>query len=244
VPNSTQASEEDSEETEHAEQALLTPASSTMTSPADQQRIQGRSVINPSSSFSNQDGDVKRHQMGGYDEAFERSMAGEMMEGRNANGMTYAPRLQLAQPNYSPLPISHPQYSQHAMHLRIDHDAQHWDFNPEAFNHVSHMGAPVQPESVITDYGVYSNADMGSLAAISNRIPCTEEYFQSQANHSQIGQIRQSLQQPNLVTELTSQPSREIPYRTASAQSNQQMNMTRHNSYDPNVLHNTFYQHM
>jgi hypothetical protein len=246
VPLSIHASEEDSEETEHAGQALLTPASSTMTSPADQRRIQRHSINNPSSGFSTQDADVNRQQIGPYNEAFERSMASEMMERRNTNGMTYAHHA-LVQPDYSPLPppISQSQYPQQSVHLRIDHETPRWvDFSPDAFNRVSHMGAPVQPEPVITGYGVFSNADMGSLATISSGIPCNEEYFQSQANHARMEQIRQRLQQQDLITELTSQPPRDIPYRTASAQSNQQMNMTSHNSYDHGVLQSPFYQHM
>lgn len=244
VPLSNQASEEDSEETEHAEQALLTPASSTMTSPADRQRNQGYIISNPSSSFSTHDGDIKRQQMRGYDEAYEQSMAGEMMERRNTNSMAYAHHA-LAQTNYSPLPISQPQYPQQSMHLRADHDAQRWvEFGADAFGHVSHMGAPVQPESVITGYGVFSNTDMGSLTAIPDGVPCTEEYFQPQANHARMEHIRQRLQHQNLVTDFTSQPPRDIPYRTASAQSNQQIHMSRHNSYDHGVLQNPFYPHM
>lgn len=242
VPLSNHVSEEDSEETEHAAQALLTPASSTMTSPAEQQRIQGQFINNTSSSFSTQDGDVKRQQMGSYDETFERSMAGEMMERRNTSGITYA-RHALAQPSYSPVPISQPQFPQQSMHLRMDHqEASRWaEFDSDTFNRVSHMGAPVQPETVITSYGPFSNTDMGTLALMSNGVPCTEEYFQPQ---TRMEQLRQRLQQQDLITELASQPPRDIPYRSASAQSNQHMNMTRHNSYDHGVLHNSYYHHM
>ena len=242
IPLSNHVSEEDSEETEHAAQALLTPASSTMTSPAEQHRVQGQFNNNTSSSFSTQDGDVKRQQMGSHDETFERSMASEMIERRNTSGITYAHHT-LVQPGYSPVPISQSHFPQQSMHLRMDHQgASRWaEFESDSFSRVSHMGAPVQPDTIITNYGPFSNADMGALALMSNGVPCTEEYFHPQAR---MEQVRQRLPQQDLINELASQPPRDIPYRSASAQSNQQMNVTHHNSYDHNMLHNSFYHHI
>lgn len=250
VPLSNQASDEESEGTEHAGQAMLTPASSTMTSPVEQQRMQAHNIVtnSTSASFSNQESDVinnhepKRQQMSGYDESFDRSMTGQTMERRNTDGMTYTTH-GLAQPSYSHVPISQPQYPIQPVHSRIDHhETQQWaEFNSEAFNRVSHMGAPVQPEHVITGYGVFGGADMGNMATISDGLPCTEDFYQSQAR---MEQIRRQFQQQSLAVGLVSQPPRDIPYRTASAQSTQQMNISRHNTYDHGVLQSSFYNHM
>lgn len=251
VPVSTQASDEESEETEHARQEMLTPASSTITSLADRQHMQGHNIAtnSNSSSFSHQDGDVTdtpgpiRRLMAGYDDSFDPSMTGEMMEQGTTNNTAYAHH-KLAQSNYSHLPVPLPQYPQQPMHPAMEHhETQRWvDFNPDTINRVSHAGGPVQPESMMTGYSVFSNADMGAMAANSNSLPCTEDFYQSQAR---MEQMHRHLQHQNFDPGLSSQPSRDIPYRIASTQTAQQMPMRRHDSYDDNaVLHSSFYHHM
>jgi hypothetical protein len=252
APAHSDALDEETEEIEQAEPTMLTPTSSTMPSPVVQQRMQCQNNANnsASSSFSAQAGDVSsnhrplRQQVRPYDDSFEPSMAGEMMERSVTNAMTYS-QPSFNQPTYSQLQISQPQFQQQSMHPQIEqHDATRWAEynNSDAFNHVSHMVAPVQAEPVIADYAMYSGTHCTSMAPITHGLPCAEDFYQQQARMNQMQ--RQIHHHHDLVPQLASQPPREIPYRTASAQSTQHMEVSRHNSYDQAIMQNSFFTHM
>lgn len=228
---------------------MLTPASSSMPSPVEQQHMQSHKEVNnsASSSFSNQASDVSNHhqplrrQVRPYDEHFEPSMGGEIMERIASNAMTYN-QPGFNQSTYSQLQLAQPPFQQRPSHPPMEnHETTRWaDYNnPNAFNQVSHMGAPVQAEPMMTEYGMYGDAHIGSM---NHGLPCTEDFYQQQSRINQMQ--RQSHHHRDLIPQLASQTLREIPIRTASAQSAQHMAISRHNSYDEAMVQNSFYSHI
>lgn len=251
VTDQAQGAPAESDEPDNAEPITLTPASSTMPSPVDQQRSQGHNTItnSASSSFSEHGCDVMhnpqpvRQQTRPHNDALQRSMAGESIGRSVTSNMTYNNHA-CNQPAYSQMQMSHPQYQQHSMHPPMEHhETPPWSEYDDAnvFNHISHMGAPAQSEPPMADYSMYNIAHMGSMATISHGLPCPEEFYQPQVRLDQMQ--RRLHHQHDFVAELPSQPSRDIPYRGTSTPSTQQMAMSRHNSYDQAMLQNSFYHH-
>ena len=247
IPTTQRASDEEPDDAERAEPSLLTPASSAMPSPVEEQRVQGLNNLpsNSSSSFSNPGCDTMsnlqpvRQDSRSFGASVERSMVDTLMERNATHGMAYGHHGE----SYSQMQISQPQFQRPSMHPPVEHhETARWaDFNnSNSFNHVSNMGASVQSEPAMTDYGIYSSTGIGSIATATDDLPCTEDFYQQQA---QLDRMQQQIRHHhNLVPELASRQPRELPYHTGSSQSAQQMVMSRHNSYDQAMMQNSYYQ--